>query len=78
MKLCKDCRWIRPRDDDPRPLCGHPTSVSPVEISRVTGKEIPSYHYTCADMRYFLAWDDYCGQEGVHWEPVDATPAGFT
>ena len=77
MKLCKDCRWIRPRDGEP-PLCGHPTSVSPTDISRVTGEPIPSHRYTCADMRYFAAWGGFCGSEGLHWEPADTAPTGFT
>jgi hypothetical protein len=77
MKLCKHCRWIRPRDGD-QPLCGHPTSVSPADTSLVTGDPIPSHPYTCTDMRYFHAWGGYCGSEGVHWEPADAAPVGFT
>ena len=76
MKLCKDCRWFQSRDGQP-PLCDHPTSVSPASTSLVSGETIASYHYTCADMRYFLAWDSFCGSEGRHWEPADATPVGF-
>jgi hypothetical protein len=77
MKLCKDCRWIRPRDGEP-PLCGHPTSVFPTDISRVTGEPIPSHPYTCGDMRYLYSFDNFCGREGKHWEQMEATPVGFT
>jgi hypothetical protein len=77
MKLCKDCRWMKPRDNA-QPLCDHPTSVSAPEISLVTGETIPGHRYTCADMRYFLSFDQYCGREGRHWEAKDdAAPRGF-
>lgn len=75
-RLCKDCKWIRPRDEK-QPLCGHPTSVAPATTSLVTGELRPAYQYTCADMRGFLAWDTYCGAEGLHWEAADGTPGGF-
>ena len=29
------------------------------------------------DMRDFLAWDGYCGSEGLHWEAADDAPVGF-
>jgi hypothetical protein len=76
VKLCKDCKWFRPRDGE-QPLCGHPTSVAPAAASLVTGKLRPAYQYTCADMRFFLAWDGFCGSEGLHWEATDAAPVGF-
>ena len=53
------------------------TSVAPARISLVTGEQIPEHRYTCADMRYFAAWDAFCGSEGLHWEAADATPVGF-
>jgi hypothetical protein len=77
LKLCRDCRWFRPREDQ-QPLCGHPTSVSPASTSLVTGEPIAAYQYTCTDMRYFLAWGSFCGREGLHWEAANATPVGFT
>jgi hypothetical protein len=76
-KLCKDCRWIRPRDDA-QPLCGHPTSASPASVSLVTGETIAPRQYLCEDVRHFDAFNAYCGREGLHWEAADATPAGFT
>jgi hypothetical protein len=76
VKLCKDCKHFQPREDKP-PLCDHPTSVNPARTSLVDGELIAAYHYTCADMRFFLAWSNYCGQEGLHWEAADA-PVGFT
>jgi hypothetical protein len=77
MKLCKDCRWIRPAEDDRGALCGHPTSVNPTRTSLVTGERIPAYQFNCASLREFLAFSGFCGSEGVHWEAADATPAGF-
>lgn len=77
MKLCKDCRWFQPREGQ-QPLCDHPTSVNPTRTSLVTGELIPGYHYACADVRYFDAFSGMCGREGFHWEPADASPAGFT
>lgn len=68
LKLCKDCRWIQPREDGSQPLCGHSTSMSAAEVSLVTGDMKPQQRWTCADMRYFLARGNYCGREGRHWE----------
>jgi hypothetical protein len=76
MKLCKDCRWIRPQEKG-QPLCGHPTSVSPADTNPVTGEAIPTHPYTCTDMRFFLAWGGFCGSEGLHWEATAAAPVGF-
>jgi hypothetical protein len=36
MKLCKDCKWLRPPNPR-RPICGHPSSVLKGEIDSVTG-----------------------------------------
>ena len=78
MKLCKDCRWFRPREAGKAALCGHPTSVHPASTSLITGEPIPGHQYACADMRFLLAWGGFCGSEGTHWEPKQPPePVGF-
>jgi hypothetical protein len=76
LKLCTQCRWIRPQADGSKPLCGHPTSVAPAYTSPVDGQISPAYRYACSDMRFFLA-GLHCGEEGKYWEPADPTPPGF-
>jgi hypothetical protein len=78
MKLCKDCRWFRPQGQGEKPLCGHPTSINPARISRVTGDTIPAYQYDCASLRAFQSFNGFCGEEAKHWEPADIAPVGFT
>jgi hypothetical protein len=77
MKLCKDCKWLRPPNPR-RPICGHPSSVLKGEIDSVTGEMSEDRPLTCEDARMFLAHDGSCGREGTHWEAADATPVGFT
>jgi hypothetical protein len=77
MKLCKDCRWFRPQDQG-QPLCGHPTSRHPPKVNLVTGEPIPGRVWTCTDLRAFLSFDEFCGEEGRHWEQADTAPVGFT
>jgi hypothetical protein len=78
MKLCKDCWWFHPQEAGKAALCGHPTSVHPAGTSLITGEPILGHQYTCADMRFFLAWGGFCGSEGTHWAPKQPPePVGF-
>ena len=73
MKLCKDCKWLRPRGS--RPLCDHPTSVLPGERSLVTGEVTPGARLDCEEARFGWSFGpDYCGQDAKHWEAKDAAP----
>ncbi len=74
-RLCKDCKWIVPSS---RPMCMHPSSVTPAELDVVTGKTRPSQPMSCEQARLFLVYGNHCGYEGKHWEPADNSTVGFT
>jgi hypothetical protein len=76
VKLCKDCKWIRP--PTARPMCAHPSSVLRGELSLVTGKITPGQPLNCEEARYDYLFGNYCGSQGKHWEPKQPPePVGF-
>ena len=74
MKLCKDCRWVRPPvGDDAR--CGHPRARQR-EQNPVTG-HTREYQEQCWMFRTIRAPGYTCGPNGDFFEPKDDKPAGF-
>jgi hypothetical protein len=71
-KFCKDCKWLRA--PNPRPMCGHPSSVLKGARNVVTGKMDEDRPLACEDVRMFSFGGDRCGQEGQFWE---AAHVGF-
>jgi hypothetical protein len=73
MKLCDDCKWMRPHPNDPDPMwskCHHPAShyqtTSPIDGSTHEGL------LNCDHMRMLR-----CGPDGKLFEPRDGGGMGF-
>jgi hypothetical protein len=75
VRLCKDCRWIRPGAAIEYARCGHPSSVWRQAPDLITSEAPLPIALSCYFVRNLPVVPDPCGPEGKHWEP--ATPLGF-
>ena len=80
MKLCKDCRWIRPRTAIGRAIypfvtCHHPDLREPGHVDVVTGADGVYAHPYARTAR---SSDRWCGESARLYEPRYAVESSDT